>query len=189
MENINPTPSPSPKERGAIPTQIENSTTQIAHSAIFPKERLEIVFFISDKKENITKLTKLSKTHKEGFRFAIKFCEEFGFGMPIAFYLTPIPSPEERGAGVVEGRLYYYEDTEINSYLDNQMSLEELKENNWCDALVRNTEDLHLMNRGIDADIDAGSLFLVRGDYAYYISDYSILIPLVDLEHVVINLS
>lgn len=130
---------------------------------------MEIVFYIPIKNETkLTKLTKSASTFADAFRFCFKFCKEFGFITPIAFSY--------------EGKLYYYEDNEINSCLDNQMSLDELLENNWCDAIIRNKEDL----LALDTEIDAGSLFLVRGDYAYYLSDYSIRIPLVDLEHVVI---
>jgi hypothetical protein len=128
---------------------------------------MEIVFYIerrtSVRLNSITKLTKSATTPKEGFEFAITFCKEFALVTPLAFEH--------------EGKLYYYDDTDVDAYLNNQMSIEEFLEKNYCDALVRNTEVLVLSGEEIDED----SLFMVRGKYAYYISDYGIRIPLVDL--------
>jgi hypothetical protein len=141
---------------------------------------MEIVFHIPSKNESkTTKLTKSANTPKEGFEFAIKFCKEFALVTPLAFHLTPSPSPEERGEGVIDRQLYYYDDTDVDAYLNNQMSIEEFLEKNQCDALVRNIEVLVLSGE----EIDAGSLFMVRGKYAYYISDYGIRILLEDLEY------
>ena len=128
---------------------------------------MEIVFYIerrtSVRLNSITKLTKSAISLKEGFEFVIAFCKEFALVTPLAF--------EQ------EGKLYYYDDTDVDAYLNDQMSIEEYYHNNHCDALVRNTEVLVLSGE----EIDEGSLFMVRGKYAYYISDYSIRIPLVDL--------
>jgi hypothetical protein len=137
---------------------------------------MEFSFYIPSKNESkTTKLTKSATTPKEGFEFAIAFCKEFAFVTPLAFHHTPSPSPEERGAT----QLYYYDDTDVDAYLNNQMSIEEYYHNNHCDALVRNTEVLVLSGE----EIDAGSLFMVRGEYAYYISDYGIRILLEDLDY------
>jgi hypothetical protein len=127
---------------------------------------MDFSFYIPSKNESkTTKLTKSARTLKEGFVFAITFCKEFALVTPLAFEH--------------EGKLYYYDDTDVDAYLNNQMSIEEYYHNNHCDALVRNTEVLVLSGE----EIDAGSLFMVRGKYAYYISDYGIRILLEDLAY------